>query len=158
MRVLGLDPGIESFGFGVLEEERGGIRVLDYGALRTSSHLPVAERLLQLYRELKEVFSRFEPEETAIEHFRGRRVRSALEVGEARGVALLVAAEIGVPVFEYHPSKVKEIVAGYGRGSKFQVQRMIQLQLGLGSAPQPDDAADALAIAFCHLWERKRRA
>ncbi len=157
MRVLGLDPGIESFGFGVLEEEGGGIRVLDCGALRTSSHLPVWERLLQLYRELKELFLRFKPEEMAIEHFVGRGVRSALEVGEARGVALLVAAELGVPVFEYHPSKVKEIVTGYGRGSKSQVQRMIQLQLGLGSAPRPDDAADALATAFCHLWERKRK-
>ncbi len=130
---------------------------LDYGVLTTPASLPLTSRLLLLFRGLTEIIDRVHPTEAAVEQlFFARNVQSALAVGQARGVALLAAASRGLPVSEYTPLQVKQAVAGYGRATKQQVQNMVQLMLGLSSVPQPDDAADALAIAICHArWDEQ---
>ncbi|MDP2954717.1 MAG: crossover junction endodeoxyribonuclease RuvC [Chloroflexota bacterium] len=151
MRVLGIDPGMARMGYGILEGDQGKLQVLDVGVLSTEAGKPPARRLAFLYQGLSEIIQRHQPSEVAVETFVGRNLRSALAVGQARGVALLAAAHGGLPVFEYTPMQVKQVVVGYGRGDKQQVQEMLKLQLGLTYLPQPDDAADALAVAFCHI-------
>lgn len=151
---MGIDPGLAMLGYGILEgtdEEAGAV---SFGVLTTPATLPTAERLLRLYEGVVELLHRYEPSEVAVEAFVGRNMRSALAVGQGRGIALLAAAGHDLPVFEYTPSKVKQTVTGYGRGEKAQVQEMVRLQLHLNSTPQPDDAADALAVALCHLRVR----
>lgn len=153
--VLGLDPGVAALGYGVIEDRSGGLKVIDYGTLTTSAKSPTPERLQTLYRGLIEIMERYQPHEVAVELFVARNLRTALTVGQSRGVALLAAADKGLPVYEYTPLHVKQQVSGYGRGDKKQVQKMVQIALGLSSIPQPDDAADALALAICHLQETR---
>lgn len=153
--VLGLDPGVAALGYGVIEDRSEGLKVVDYGILTTSAKSPTPERLQTLYRGLIELMERYQPHEVAVELFIARNLRTALAVGQSRGVALLAAADKGLPVYEYTPLRVKQQVSGYGRGDKKQVQKMIQIQLGLSSIPQPDDAADALALALCHIQETR---
>jgi crossover junction endodeoxyribonuclease RuvC len=139
--------------------EREELSVLGYGAVTTEPGVPLPERLCRLAVGLREVIGRWQPAEAAVEEaFVAANKRVAIAMGEARGVALLAAAEAGLPVFEYSASEVKQAVAGYGRGSKEQVQEMLRLQLGLEAAPQPADAADALATALCHLMRRRTEA
>jgi len=165
--VLGIDPGLRATGWGVLalvgsgvsSAEREELTVLGYGAVTTDPAVPLAERLRRLSLGLREVIDRWQPMEVAVEEaFVAANKRVAIAMGEALGVALLVAAEAGLPVFEYSASEVKQAVTGYGRGSKEQVQEMLRLQLGLETAPQPADAADALATALCHLMRRRAEA
>ena len=165
--VLGIDPGLRATGWGVLalagsgvsSAEREELTVLGYGVVVTETAVPLPERLRRLSLGLREVIGRWQPNEVAVEEaFVAANKRVAIAMGEARGVALLAAAEAGLPVFEYSASEVKQAVAGYGRGSKEQVQEMLRLQLGLEAAPQPADAADALATAFCHLMRRRAEA
>jgi len=165
--VLGIDPGLRATGWGVLgvagpgrgPAERDQPSVLGYGAVVTETGAPLPERLRRLFAGLREVIGRWQPAEVAVEEaFVAANKRVAIAIGEARGVALLAAAEVGLPVFEYSASEVKQAVAGYGRGSKEQVQEMLRLQLGLETAPQPADAADALATALCHLARRRAEA
>ena len=165
--VLGLDPGLRATGWGVLalagsgvsSAEREELTVLGYGAVTTETAVPLPERLRRLASGLREVIGRWQPAEVAVEEaFVAANKRVAIAMGEARGVALLAAAEAGLPVFEYSASEAKQAVTGYGRGSKEQVQEMLRLQLGLEAAPQPADAADALATAFCHLMRRRTEA
>ena len=154
MRILGVDPGTIVMGYGVVESEEDEVTLLDYGALRSPKRSPIGERLNYLYNGLMEVISRLQPEVAAIEQpFMAKNVRSALAVGRAQAVAILAAAGRGLPVYEYTPTQVKLRVADYGAGSKEQVQEMVRLQLGLSEVPQPSDAADALAVAICHLRE-----
>lgn len=135
------------------------LSVLAYGAVQTDTGAALPERLRQLARGLREVIRRWQPAEAAVEEaFVAANKRVAIAMGEARGVALLAAAEAGLPVFEYSASEVKQAVAGYGRGSKEQVQEMLRLQLGLETVPQPADASDAVATAFCHLMRRRAEA
>ncbi len=149
--VLGIDPGTAILGYGVVALEGDSLIPLDFGVLTTPSSLPLTSRLLALFDGLTEVISRNNPSEVAVEQlFFARNVQSALAVGHARGVALLSAARRNLSVSEYTPQQVKQAVAGYGRATKLQVQSMVQIMLGLPSIPQPDDAADALAIAICH--------
>jgi len=131
------------------------MEALDFGVLTTPASLPLTSRLLLLFQGLTEIIDRVHPTEAAVEQlFFAKNVQSALAVGQARGVALLAAASRGVPVSEYTPLQVKQAVAGYGRATKDQVQSMVRLMLGLSEIPQPDDAADALAIAICHArWD-----
>ncbi|HEX2988841.1 MAG TPA: crossover junction endodeoxyribonuclease RuvC [Chloroflexota bacterium] len=151
MVVLGIDPGTAILGYGVVALEGDSLSALDFGVLTTPSSLPLTSRLLTLFDGLTEVISRNNPSEVAVEQlFFARNVQSALAVGHARGVALLSAARHCLPVSEYTPQQVKQAVAGYGRATKMQVQSMVQIMLSLQSIPQPDDAADALAIAICH--------
>jgi crossover junction endodeoxyribonuclease RuvC len=150
-RTLGIDPGTAIMGYGVVESTKGELRALEYGAIVTASTELMPERLRQLHVRLGEIIAAARPEAVAVETlFFNRNVRTALAVGHARGVALLAAAEAGVPVFEYSPQQVKGAVVGYGRASKEQVQLMIRTLLRLDAVPQPDDAADALAIAITH--------
>ncbi|MDD2200753.1 MAG: crossover junction endodeoxyribonuclease RuvC [Firmicutes bacterium] len=152
MLVLGIDPGTAITGYGLVREENGKLACEDMGCVLTRSELPLATRLLQIYDELREIIERDKPDCAAIEQlFFNVNAKSALAVGHARGVALLACAKAGIPVAEYTPLQVKMAVAGYGRADKKQVQSMVKLLLALDQEPKPDDVADALAIAICHL-------
>jgi len=153
MLAIGIDPGTAITGYGVLREEPdGSLSVIDYGVIETSPSEAMPQRLVQLYQKLKNVIDLHKPQSGAVEKlFFARNVRTALSVGQARGVALLALAEAGVELSEYSPNEVKQAVTGYGGADKHQVQSMVQALLGLDRIPQPDDAADALAVAICHL-------
>jgi crossover junction endodeoxyribonuclease RuvC len=154
MRVLGIDPGTVVIGYGVIDSDGDRATLVDYGALSASNRLPVGERLGELYNQLQEIVSRYGPDAVAVEQpFVARNAKSALAIGKAQAVAILAAVNRGIPTFEYTPAQIKRQVANYGASSKEQVQKMVSLQLGLSEVPQPDDAADALATALCHLGE-----
>jgi crossover junction endodeoxyribonuclease RuvC len=151
-RTLGIDPGTAIMGYGVVEERGGALHCVQYGVLTTTSAESPAHRLRSLHQRLTELLALYRPGAVAVEDlFFNRNVRTALAVGQARGIALLAAAQAEVPVFEYTPLQVKDAVVGYGRATKEQVQLMIRTLLGLQDVPRPDDAADALAVAICHL-------
>ena len=148
MKVLGIDPGTAALGYGIVERSGGRLREIDHGCLTTSPDLPLPERLLQIHALVDELLALHEPDLMGVERlFFSRNVQTALGVGQARGVVLLAAAQHGTPVREATPSEVKSAIAGYGAADKEQVQRMVQLVLGMSELPRPDDAADALAIA-----------
>jgi crossover junction endodeoxyribonuclease RuvC len=159
MLAIGIDPGTAITGYGVLkEEEDGSLTVIDYGVIETSARDSMPRRLVQLYKELKKIIDLHQPQSGAVEKlFFARNVRTALSVGQARGIALLALAEAGVDISEYSPNEVKQAVAGYGGADKHQVQSMVQALLELDQIPQPDDAADALAVAICHLHSARIR-
>jgi len=155
MRILGIDPGTLIMGYGVVDEEDGEIALVDCGAL-TAPNAPLAQRLHTLYLGLIDVIARYQPAEGAIEEpFVAKNARSALSVGQAMGVAIVAMTEKGIPVYPYTPNQVKLAATNYGHSDKGQVQEMVRIQLGLSSAPQPSDAADALAVAICHIQERR---
>jgi len=152
MLVLGVDPGTAITGYGLVREDDGELALAACGAVTTSVDQPLSERLATIYRRLSELIAEHQPQTVAVEQlFFSRNVRTALAVGQARGVALLAAAHAGLPVVEYTPLQVKQAVVGYGRADKTQVQEMVRLVLRLDAVPQPDDAADAVAVAVCHL-------
>jgi len=152
MRVLGIDPGTATTGYGVVEEVEGDLRPLVFGVIRTPADEPLPVRLQSIYQALKELAAEWAPTAAAVEElFFSRNVRTAMSVGQARGVTLLALADIGLDVAEYTPLAIKQAVTGYGNADKAQVQEMVRLLLGLAKAPRPDDAADALAVAICHL-------
>lgn len=154
MRVLGIDPGTIVAGFGVVDNTDGDLKMIGCGVVKSSPRLPPAERLSRLYEGLSEAVKRFKPDVVAVEQpFVSNNVSTALAIGRAQAVAMLVAANKNIPVFEYSPAQVKYTVTSYGASSKEQVQQMVKLQLGLEELPQPTDAADALAVALCHLSE-----
>ena len=154
MIILGIDPGTVTMGYGVIEAEEEEIAVIDYGALNNPVRSPIGERLSYLYNELLKIISRYHPDAVAIEQpFMAKNAKSALAIGKAQAVAILAAANQGIPTYEYTPTQVKQRVANYGASSKEQIQEMVKLQLGLSEVPQPSDAADALAVAICHLRE-----
>jgi crossover junction endodeoxyribonuclease RuvC len=154
MRVLGIDPGTITMGYGVIEDRDDEVALVDCGALTTPSRSPIGERLSYLYNELLEIISQCQPDAVAIEQpFMAKNAQSALAVGRAQAVAILAAANRGIPSYEYTPAQVKQRVADYGASSKEQIQEMVRLQLGLSQVPEPNDAADALAVALCHLRE-----
>ncbi len=150
--VLGIDPGTAITGFGVVTEEGHTPRALDYGVIRTPAHQPLPDRLVTIYAELNALLERYRPDAVAVEEvFFSKNARTALSVGHARGVVLLAVAQRGIPLFHYKPTQVKQAVTGYGAADKRQIQEMVRMLLGLEAIPRPDDAADALAIALCHL-------
>ena len=157
MRVLGVDPGTSVVGYGVLETAGGvggRVRALSYGVIRAEAPgaRDMPARLLRVFQGLGQVIERFAPDVLAIEEaFVWKNVRSAFALGLGRGVAILAAAEAGLDVHEYAPSLVKKSVVGNGSGSKGQVQAMVRAILSLPEVPHPPDAADALAVAFCHV-------
>ncbi len=154
MRVLGIDPGTITMGYGVVESRDDEIALISYGALVSPERSPIGERLSYLYHELLEIIHSHQPESVAVEQpFMAKNARSALAIGRAQAIALLAAANKGIPTFEYTPAQIKQRVANYGASSKEQIQEMVKLQLGLAEVPQPNDAADALAVAICHLSE-----
>ena len=155
MIVLGIDPGTALTGYGVVERIGPRVRAVDYGCIRTPADRPLAERLLEIRAAISDLIATHEPSLVAVERlFFNRNVQTAFAVGQARGAILLTAAEHGLPVFEFTPNEVKMAVTGYGRAPKEQVQRMVQIVLGLPELPHPDDAADALAIAICLAHSR----
>jgi crossover junction endodeoxyribonuclease RuvC len=146
-------------GWGVVLAEGEALRSLDCGAIATRRQRPTAERLHEIYRSLCDVIERWRPAEVAVEEpFVAENARSALAIGEARAVALLAAAQAGLPVGQYAPAAVKLTVAGNGRSGKPQVQELVRVQLGLAAAPEPVDASDALAVAICHHLRRRAEA
>lgn len=155
MITLGVDPGTAILGYGVVAGDDDPALV-DVGVVRTTPAEPMPDRLLQLFEGLTEVIDRCKPDVMAVEQlFFARNVTNALAVGQARGVVLLTAARYGIPVVEYKPSEVKLAVAGHGNADKLQMQTMVQMILGLPEAPHPDDAADALAVAICHVYSSR---
>lgn len=158
MFVLGIDPGLSRTGYGVVEATGTTIRAVAAGVISTAPGDTVASRLRELYDDLEGVVAQFAPEEVAIEEvFVNRNLQTATSVARASGVAMLAAARAGLAVFEYTPSAVKMAVAGYGDATKDQVQVMVARRLGLAGAPSPADAADALAVALCHLQSASLR-
>ncbi len=150
--ILGIDPGTAITGYGVVSEAAGGPRALAYGVIRTPAHQELAQRLVTIYAELMAVLEVYHPDAVAVEEvFFSKNARTALSVGHARGVVLLAVAQQGIPLFHYKPTQVKQAVTGYGGADKRQIQEMMRMLLGLEKIPRPDDAADALAIALCHL-------
>ena len=152
MRIFGIDPGSERTGYGCLETDGGVTRLVTCGAVSALAGDAFPQRLARIHRELSALLISCGPDCVAIESlFHAVNVRSALKLGHARGVAMLAAVEAGCPVVEYTPAEIKRAVVGYGRAEKHQVQQMIKLLLGLDQPPSPHDAADALAVAICHL-------
>jgi len=154
MRVLGVDPGTAVMGYGVIESRDDEVTLIDYGALTSPPRSPIGERLSFMYQELLEIIARYQPEAVAVEQpFVAKNVKSALAIGRAQAVAILAAANKKIPCHEYTPAQVKQRIANYGASSKEQIQEMVRLQLRLPHIPEPNDAADALAVAICHLHE-----
>jgi len=155
MRILGIDPGTINLGYGVVDDEEQTCLVC-CGVLNFSPKTPVEERLRSLYIKLSEIIAKHQPDEIAIEEpFVGRNIRSALAIGRAQAVAILAAANQGLPVYYYSPAEIKQRVTNYGRSDKEQIQEMVRIQLGLPQPPQPSDAADALAVALCHAQQSR---
>jgi crossover junction endodeoxyribonuclease RuvC len=157
MVVIGIDPGTATTGYGlVAESETGDIQAVGYGVITTPAGMAMPDRLLKLSRELNQILLLHHPASGAVEKlFFQRNVTTAISVSQARGVVLLALAQAGIPVAEYNPMEVKEAVCGYGGADKHQIQEMVRTLLNLDQVPRPDDAADALAIAICHLSRRR---
>jgi len=152
MRVLGVDPGTATTGYGIVESAGGELTALAFGVIQTPAGEPLVRRLQTIYRELRALATEWKPAVAAVEElFFSANARTAMSVGQARGVALLATADVGLEIAEYTPMEVKQAVTGYGNADKAQMQEMVRLLLRLPQAPSPDDAADALAVAICHL-------
>lgn len=154
MRVLGIDPGSETTGWGVVEGDANGsrYRLIEFGVVRLKSSATFSSRLLKISRALEEVIARLKPDACAIEEaFLATNPKVTLKLGQVRGVALLVAESAALEIGEYSPRSIKQTVAGYGNAEKHQVQEMVRLLLSLSAVPEPHDAADALAAAICHF-------
>ena len=151
MIILGIDPGVATIGFGVIRAQRGKNTLLRYGVITTPPGIPLSNRLLQISRDMEQLLQTFRPDEMAVEElFFTKNITTGIAVAHGRGVILLEAEKLGVPIFEYTPMQVKQAVVGYGGAEKRQVMLMTQRLLGMKEIPRPDDAADALAIAICH--------
>jgi crossover junction endodeoxyribonuclease RuvC len=159
MLVLGIDPGTAITGYGLVRETpQNNLEMVDYGTIQTAAGLPPEQRLFDLYTKLSHYILLHRPDAASVEKlFFQRNVRTAFAVGQARGVILMTMAQVNIPVFEYTPLEVKQAVSGYGSADKNQVQQMVRTLLNLGEIPRPDDAADALAIAICHLNSYRMR-
>lgn len=151
MRILGIDPGNAIMGYGILDYSGNRFTPVDYGCLRSTAGVPQHLRLQKLYNELNNLLQKYKPGCLAVEElFFNRNTKTALVVGQARGIVLLAAAEAGIEVYEYTPLQVKQAAVGRGRAEKGQVQYMVKIILNLPEIPRPDDVADALAVAICH--------
>ena len=151
MRILGIDPGVATIGFGLIEADRANVRLIQYGVITTPAGIPLSNRLYQISQDMCQLLEQFKPQEMAVEElFFSKNITTGIAVAHGRGVILLEAERAGVPAFEYTPMQVKQAVAGYGGAEKKQVMLMTQRLLKMKKIPRPDDAADALAIAICH--------
>ena len=152
MRVLGIDPGSETLGWGIVEGSGLKYSLVDYGVIKSSARQPFSRRLLKAYQGIEEVVDRFSPEVLAVEEaFYAVNVGVALKLGQVRGTMLLLAEQKGLEIAEYSPRLIKQTVVGYGAAEKHQVQEMVRILLRMKTVPTPHDAADALAIAICHF-------
>lgn len=151
MIILGIDPGLAIVGWGVIEYNASKFKVLGYGSIDTPAHTPTEDRLLLIYKGLRQIIEKYRPDQMAVEElFFNTNITTGIRVAEARGVILMCAHSLGVKIFEYTPLQVKQAVVGYGRAEKKQVITMVTMLLSLEKPPKPDDTADALAIAVCH--------
>ena len=151
MIILGIDPGVATIGFGLVRAERNRNQLLRYGVITPPPGIPLSNRLLQISNDMEELIHAFHPDEMAVEElFFTKNITTGIAVAHGRGVILLAAEKLGVPVFEYTPMQVKQAVVGYGKAEKRQVMLMTQRLLHMKEIPRPDDAADALALAICH--------
>lgn len=158
MKVMGIDPGTLVSGYGIVDEEGHSIFYVEAGSIATSSKATFPERLKKIYDGLERVIGKHRPDFVAIENlFFAKNVQSALKLGHARGVALLAAVNLGIPVFEYTPMEIKQAVVGYGAADKAQVQQMVKTLLKLKTLPRPHDASDALAAAICHIHSARMK-
>jgi crossover junction endodeoxyribonuclease RuvC len=160
MQVIGIDPGTAITGYGIIREDvSGNLVVVDYGVIQTPAKNPLPHRLVQLYQEMKKILLLHRSDSAAVEKlFFQKNVRTALNVGQGRGVAILALAEAGLQISEYSPLEVKQSVVGYGNADKRQVQQMVRTLLNLDDIPRPDDAADALAVAICHIHSNRMQS
>jgi crossover junction endodeoxyribonuclease RuvC len=159
MRVLGVDPGTAITGWGVVEGEDSYLNLVAAGVITTSPGIPLPKRLQIIYRELTLLIEEWQPESSAVEElFFSKNAKTALAVGHGRGVALLALANANLSIAEYKPLEVKQAITGYGGADKWQIQQMVKLLLSLDEIPRPDDAADALAVAICHLHSVRLRS
>ncbi len=151
MIILGVDPGTAITGYGIVRSDADVLTTMTYGAITTPAAWPLPRRLQHIFAELTALIAAHAPTDAVVERlFFNKNVRTALSVGQARGVALLAAAQAGLAIHEYTPLQVKQAIVGYGRAEKTQIQQMVKMLLRLDAVPQPDDAADALALAICH--------
>lgn len=156
MRILGIDPGTAIVGYGIIDSHHSNYHLVDYGCIRTSAKESAPERLKDIFYSVRQLIHKFQPGCLVIEElFFNKNTKTALTVGQARGVIILAGVEHDLPIFEYAPLEVKQAVVGYGRADKRQIQEMVKVLLKLDSKPTPDDAADALAIAICHAHSQK---
>lgn len=156
MLVLGIDPGTATTGFGLVESRGSRLRVIDYGIISTPAGMDMPERLCLIHQGLSQIISQYQPQTAAVEQiFYYHNAKTVITVAQSRGVILYTAASAGIEVCEYTPLQVKQSVVGYGQADKRQVQLMVQRILSLKEIPKPDDAADALAIAICHLHAQR---
>jgi len=152
MTILGIDPGYATVGFGLVQGNRGCQKLVQYGAIRTPAGDAFASRLHRIFEDTRLLIRQFAPDAIAIEElFFNKNEKTAIQVAHARGILLLAGESLRVPLFEYTPLQVKQAITGYGRADKGQMMEMVRRHLGLNQIPKPDDAADALAIALCHL-------
>lgn len=151
MIIIGIDPGTAIIGYGIIKKENKNITPIDYGCIFTEKGLSMPHRLAKISDDLQQLIKIYSPDEMAVENlFFFKNLKTVMSVSQARGVILAAAVSAKVPVFEYTPLQVKQAICSYGRASKGQVQQMVKMVYGLKSIPKPDDAADALAVAFCH--------
>ena len=151
MRILGIDPGYATIGFGLIEAERAQVHMVTYGAITTPAGLPLSRRLYQIGTDMEELIRQVKPDVIAVEElFFNTNITTGIAVAHGRGVILYAAEKCGIPLYEYTPSQVKLAVTGYGKAEKRQVMDMTRRLLQLEAMPKPDDAADAIAIALCH--------
>ncbi len=151
MLILGIDPGVATIGFGLVEAEKNAMRMLQYGAITTPKEQTLAQRLVQIEKDLFELLQQFHPDAVSVEElFFNQNITTGIAVAHGRGVILCTVEKCGVPLYEYTPSQVKQAVVGYGKAEKHQVMDMTKRLLKLSAIPRPDDAADALALAICH--------
>ena len=156
MRVLGIDPGTATTGWAILEEKRGCLKALAYGHISTQAKTPESKRLLEISTDLKKIISKYKPTEAGVEKiFFFKNQKTIIQVAQARGALLLTLEEKKVKIFDYTPLQIKQAVTGYGKAEKKQVQEMVKNILDLPRIPRPDDTADAIAVAICHLNSRK---
>jgi crossover junction endodeoxyribonuclease RuvC len=160
MLVIGIDPGTAITGYGLVKEDSTGkLTTVDYGVITTSSSMTMAQRLLHLYTQLTEITKFHHPDSAAVEKlFFQKNVRTAISVGQGRGVAILALAQSQLEISEYTPLEIKQAVSGYGGAGKKQLQEMVRLLLDLDDLPRPDDAADALAVAICHIHSSRMKS
>ena len=155
MIILGIDPGLATVGWGVIESERGSVRPIAYGAITTPAHTDIEARLLMIQNDIETIIEKYKPSEMAIEElFFNTNITTGIAVAEARGVIICTAHKLGVKISEYTPLQVKQAVVGYGKAEKRQVIAMVTSILKLQKPPRPDDTADAVAIAICHAQSR----
>ena len=158
MRILGIDPGYAILGWGILDLKGNKFSVVDYGAVTTDSKMEMPLRLQHIYTELSAIIEEYRPDEAAIEElFFNNNAKTAIMVGQARGVAILACVGGGISISEYTPLQIKQALVGYGRADKKQIQSMVKIILNLKEVPKPDDTADAVAAAICHGHSRGSR-